>query len=67
MLAMRDRERAIYTLSVRRPQPHNTNFYRKKEEKGKTVKDKKGASSVHQSSSDLVYYVIREWVNENNM
>ena len=42
-------EIAINTLSVRRPQPHNTNpttpTHRKKEEKGKTVGDKKGASS----------------------
>ena len=37
-------ERAINTLSVRRPQPRNTNP-RKKEEKGKTVGDKKWASS----------------------
>ena len=40
---MQDWERAIYTLSVQRPQPHNTN--RKKEEKGKTVQDKDGVSS----------------------
>ena len=33
-------ERAINTLSVRRPQPHNTNP-RMKEEKGKTVEGKK--------------------------
>ena len=33
-------ERAINTISVRRPQPHNTNP-KKKEEKGKTVGDKK--------------------------
>ena len=37
-------ERAIDTLSVGRPQPHNTNP-RKKEEIGKKVGDKKWASS----------------------
>ena len=37
-------ERAINTLSIRRPQP-TTPTHRKKEEKGKTVGDKKGASS----------------------
>ena len=41
---MQGLEIAINTLSVRRPQPHNTNP-RKKEEKGKTVGDKKWASS----------------------
>ena len=34
---MQRRERAIYTISVQRPQHHNTNLYRKKEEKWKTV------------------------------
>ena len=34
-------ERAITTLSVRTQQPHNTT-HRTKEEKGKTVGDKKG-------------------------
>ena len=43
-LAMQLWERAITTLSVRRPQPRNTN-HRMKEEKGKIVGDKKGASS----------------------
>ena len=37
-------ERAINALSVQRPQPHNTNPYRMKEEKGKTGGGKKGAS-----------------------
>ena len=36
-------ERAINTLSVRRPQPHNTD-HRTKEEKGKTEGDKKEAA-----------------------
>ena len=43
--ANRGRERAIYALSVRRPQPHNTNAYRTLEEKGKTVKNQEGAMS----------------------
>ena len=41
-------ERAIYTLSVRRPHPHNTNIYRKKEERGRTVEDETRASSLGQ-------------------
>ena len=44
-------ETAIYTLSVQRPQPNNTNHvptYRKKEQKRKTVGDKKRASSLGQ-------------------
>ena len=41
---MQGREREIDTLSVRRPQPHTTN-YRGKEEKGKIVEDKKGESN----------------------
>ena len=35
-------ERAMYALLVQRSQPSNTNLYSKKEEKGKTVKDKTG-------------------------
>ena len=30
-------ERVIYTLSVWRPQPHNINLYRQKEEEGKII------------------------------
>ena len=49
MTAVQGWERAIYTLSVRRSQPHNTKLtYRKKDEKGKTVEDKKGPSSLGQ-------------------
>ena len=40
-------ERAIYTLSVQTPSP-TIQKYRKKEEKGKTVEDKYGASSLGQ-------------------
>ena len=38
-------ERAINTLSVRRPQPNNTNNHRMREEKRKTVGDKKGRAA----------------------
>ena len=34
-------ERAINTLSVRRPQPHNTNSQRMKDEKGKKQQETK--------------------------
>ena len=40
--------RAIYTLSVQRPQPDNTNLLKKKEEKGKTVEYEKVASILGQ-------------------
>ena len=43
-LAMQGCERAINTLSVRRPQPHQTNP-QNEEEKGKRAGDKKWASS----------------------
>ena len=43
---MQGREREIDTLSVQRPQPHNTlPTYRGKEEKRKIVEDKKGESN----------------------
>ena len=48
MSALQDWERAIYTLSVQRPQPAIPT-YRKKEEKGKTIEDKRGESNLGQS------------------
>ena len=45
---MKDCERAIYNLSVRRPQHLQCKTYRKKEER-KTVKDKKGTIRAKKS------------------
>ena len=44
---MQGREREIDTLSVRRPQPHTTNLYRKRRE-GKIVEDKKRKDQLGQ-------------------
>ena len=44
---MKGWERGIYTVSVQRPEPQNTNAQKERSE-GKTVEDKKRMSSLGQ-------------------
>ena len=47
---MQGSDRAIYTLSVEKPQPHNTNQCKERSEK-ENVEDKKAASSKAKKKS----------------